>query len=158
MKKKPELVTVSATQDDMAAIEQFDCLAPENIFSISGDYVVAKLGDRVVGYAEYFDDVDEFLLLGVCVAEEYRGRGIAKKLFNECVNIGRNLGHAFMTSALEELNDTDLAVMKGIGFTNRPEAIEGDDGVTRYYFDMIIGDPANYSEEYDLSEEPEETE
>ncbi len=158
MKKKPELVTVAATQDDMAELEQFDGLAPENIFSISGDYVVAKLGGRVVGYAEYFDDVDEFLLLGICVAEDYRRQGIAKKLFNECVTIGRNLGHAFITSALEEVNETDLEVMRGIGFVKEPEAIEGTDGMTRYYFDMVIGDPANYSEEYDSAGESEEME
>lgn len=158
MKKKPELVIVKAEQDDIAALEQFDCLAPENIFEITGDFIVAKLGGEIVGYAEYFDDVDEFLLLGICVAEEYRGQGIAKKLFGECVKIGQSQGHAFMTSGLYGVNENVLAIMKGIGFTGSPVSIAGADGEVRYFFDLLIGDPANYSEEYDPEEESEEME
>jgi len=76
----------------------------------SARYLVAKLGDQVVGYAGMWAIADEAHITTLAVAPEYRGRGIGERLLVGLLEAAEDMGASRVTLEVRESNSAARAL------------------------------------------------
>ena len=72
-------------------------------------YVVAKMGQTVVGTLQYFDEGDRIYVFDVAVDANYRRQGIARRLIDFVSDTARNLGHKIVsTRTIRETGNVEI--------------------------------------------------
>lgn len=79
-------------------------------------YLVAELDGRVAGYAGAWIILDESHVTNIAVEEQYRGRGIGKRLTAGLLQYLSNLGAAYATLEVRVSNERAQNLYKGLGF------------------------------------------
>lgn len=78
--------------------------------------LVAKLGDKVVGYAVAWFVGDEIHLGNIAVHQNYRRRGIAQKLFQRLMEEAQAKKCAMITLEVRQSNRPAIALYEKLGF------------------------------------------
>jgi ribosomal-protein-alanine N-acetyltransferase len=108
---------------DVAAIE-FACFSshwPESAFQTELEnrcarYLVAKLDDKVVGFAGMWVIMDETHITTLAVLPEYRRRRIGERLLVRLLEIARSLGARRATLEVRKSNAAALRLYEKYGF------------------------------------------
>jgi ribosomal-protein-alanine N-acetyltransferase len=120
--------------DDVMKIEQesfttpwsrytFTCELRDNQFS---HYIVAKCGDKVVGYGGMWIVLNEAHVTNVAVLPEYRGEGIGELIMRTLMAIAKKYGAEKMTLEVRKSNYVAQNLYSKLGFEPR--------GIRRGYY------------------------
>ncbi len=91
-------------------------------------YLVLLDGETVVGYAGFWQILDEGHITNVALLPSYRGRGLAKMLIGRLIDVARHHNIVQLTLEVRPSNAAALALYRQFGFSvqgRRPN----------YYFD-----------------------
>ena len=105
---------IRAVDDSRADIERFILRNPTTS-------VVARHGDRVVGSILCGSDGRQGALYHVCVAREYRRRGIGTRMVGYCMQQLRSMGINKVSLIAFTRNDAGNAFWKQIGWTRKSD-------------------------------------
>ncbi len=105
---------IRAVDDSRADIERFILRNPTTS-------VVARHGDRVVGSILCGSDGRQGALYHVCVAREYRRRGIGTRMVGYCMQQLRSMGISKVSLIAFTRNDAGNAFWKQIGWTRKSD-------------------------------------
>ena len=99
--------------------------------------VVAKAGGRIIGTILCGSDGRQGALYHVCVAEEYRRRGIGTHMVGFCMHQLKAMGINKVSLIAFTANDAGNAFWKQIGWTRRPdvnyyEFVLNEKNITRF--------------------------
>ena len=97
---------------------QKETLAVAERYKIDPEYYMftAKLGDEAVGYWIGHDNVAEFVSDGIFVKQEFRGRGLGKKIKERQIQFTRERGFDTITSRVAKSNVASIRVNEALGF------------------------------------------
>ena len=93
--------------------------------------VVAKAGDRIVGTILCGSDGRQGYLYHVCVAKEYRRRGIGTHMVGFCMHQLKAMGINKVALIAFTANDAGNAFWKQIGWNQRADV---------YYYDFVLNE------------------
>jgi [ribosomal protein S18]-alanine N-acetyltransferase len=79
-------------------------------------YLVAVLGDRVVGYGGEWVIMDEAHITTIAVLPECRGKRIGERLLNEMLHVARKKGASRATLEVRETNEVAQRLYRKYGF------------------------------------------
>jgi [ribosomal protein S18]-alanine N-acetyltransferase len=79
-------------------------------------YLVAVVGERVVGYGGQWVIMDEAHITTIAVLPEVRGRRIGERLLNEMLNVARRKGASRATLEVRERNEVAQRLYAKYGF------------------------------------------
>ena len=83
-------------------------------------YVIAKSGDKIIGYAGYWQIVDEGQITNIAVLKHYRRRGIAQQILEEEISL------SFVSLEVRESNIGAINFYKKFNFKRV--------GIRKYYY------------------------
>ena len=86
--------------------------------NVAARYLVAETDGRVVGYAGAWIILDESHITNIAVADEYRGRGIGKRLTQALLQYLSNLGACYATLEVRVSNERAQNLYKSLGFVS----------------------------------------
>ena len=94
---------------------------PRSAFSDDADnplvsYVLAKDGDKVVGYVAIYVIFEAADISNVAVRPEYRRQGIARKLLNVVLSAAKERGVMLVSLEVCENNDAAIRLYESLGF------------------------------------------
>jgi ribosomal-protein-alanine N-acetyltransferase len=136
----PQLLIRDMGFDDVVAVAQLESRSysfpwSEGIFRDclrAGYYCcVAEIDDIVTGYAIMSTGAGEAHVLNICVAEEFRCRGIGSGLLEHLLEFARSLGVGDMFLEVRPSNTVAVRLYQSRGFTQI--------GVRRGYYQAIGG-------------------
>ncbi len=115
-----------ADLDAVEAIEQATFAVPwsresfrqELERNVAARYLVAETGGQVAGYAGAWVILDESHITNIAVAEEFRGRGIGRKLTEALLQYLSNLGAVYATLEVRVSNERAQNLYKSLGFVS----------------------------------------
>ena len=115
-----------ADLDAVEAIEQATFAVPwsresfrqELERNVAARYLVAETGGQVAGYAGAWVILDESHVTNIAVAEEFRGRGIGRKLTEALLQYLSNLGAVYATLEVRVSNERAQNLYKSLGFVS----------------------------------------
>lgn len=81
-------------------------------------YLVALVGEQVVGFAGFADICMEGNIDNVVVSKEYRRQGIAKRLLVELMAHGADFGVSIFTLEVRVSNQAAIALYESLGFVS----------------------------------------
>lgn len=81
-------------------------------------YLVALVGEQVVGFAGFADICKEGNIDNVVVAKDYRRQGIAKKLLQELIACGEDVCVQAFTLEVRVSNQAAIALYESLGFVS----------------------------------------
>lgn len=126
--RAPEDVTIEIMKmkdlDDVLEIEHrcftnpwsryaFACELRDNDFS---RYIVAKVGDKIVGYGGMWMVLNEAHVTNVGVLPEYRGEGIGELIMRSLIAIAKDNGAEKMTLEVRKSNYVAQNLYSKLGF------------------------------------------
>lgn len=79
-------------------------------------FLVAKIGDEVVGNCALRMILDEGEITNVSVKEVFRSRGIAKEMLGELMKIGLSRGVSNFTLEVRKKNNPAISLYEKLGF------------------------------------------
>ncbi len=79
-------------------------------------YLVAEEDGQVIGFAGAWMILDESHMTNIAVLEEYRGRGIGRRLMEALLRYASDLGACCMTLEVRAGNETAQALYRSLGF------------------------------------------
>jgi tRNA threonylcarbamoyladenosine biosynthesis protein TsaB len=79
-------------------------------------YVVAELGDAVVGYGGMWLIVDEAHITNIAVHPDYRGKKIGKRIVEEMIAVANSEGISSLTLEVRVANIPAIKLYKGLDF------------------------------------------
>ena len=82
----------------------------------SSVFLVAKYGEKAVGYIGFDTVLDEGYTYNVAVLPEYRRQGIADLLLSAALDMCRELKLAFLSLEVRETNEPAISLYKKHGF------------------------------------------
>ncbi|OTA40644.1 MAG: ribosomal-protein-alanine N-acetyltransferase RimI, partial [Symbiobacterium thermophilum] len=86
-------------------------------------YLVARAGDRVVGFAGMHVLYELAHVTNIAVHPEFRGQGIGERLMRELIRIARRRGAVRMTLEVRVGNAPARALYRKLGFVTEPGAV-----------------------------------
>ncbi len=95
-------------------------------------YLVAKDGDEIVAYCGLWGIMDEGHITNVAVKENYRGKGIGKKMLNKLLELGKEKGLVAFTLEVRIGNVAAINLYKNLGFI--------DAGVRKNFYEDPVED------------------
>ena len=121
---------IRALDDSREDIERFILRNPTTS-------VVARDGDRIIGTILCGSDGRQGALYHVCVAREYRRRGIGTHMVGFCMHQLKAMGINKVALIAFTVNDAGTAFWKQIGWTRRPdvnyyEFVLNEKNITRF--------------------------
>lgn len=124
---------IRALDDSREDIERFILRNPTTS-------VVAKAGSRIIGTILCGSDGRQGALYHVCVAEEYRRRGIGTRMVGFCMNQLKAMGINKVALIAFTVNDAGNAFWKQIGWTKRSDVNYYDFVLNEANITMFIGE------------------
>ena len=119
-----------ADLDEVMAIEHLSYLTPWSRDAFASEllqrytvYLVARAGQRVVGYAGMHVIWEQAHVTNVAVHPEFRGRGVGERLMRELIRIAYRRGAARMTLEVRVGNAPAQALYRKLGFVTEPGAV-----------------------------------
>lgn len=91
-------------------------------------YLVAELGDEIVGYAGTHIVIDESHVTNLCIRPEYRRRGYGRRLMRALMDVAKENGAEAVTLEVRVSNRAALKLYLELGFTiagARPSYYDG---------------------------------
>ncbi len=86
-------------------------------------YVVAKMGQTVVGTLQYFDEGNRIYVFDLAVDTQYRHQGIARQLIDSTCEIARSLGYKTVsTRTIRETGNVEIFERLGFGVVKEETA------------------------------------
>jgi ribosomal-protein-alanine N-acetyltransferase len=79
-------------------------------------YLVACMGEKIVGYCGFNHVIGEGYIMNVAVAEEYRRLGIARKMLKELIERGKEIGVRAFTLEVRKSNEAAIRLYTSLGF------------------------------------------
>lgn len=73
------------------------------------EYIIAKLNNKIVGFAGVIDTVDQLEITNIVVKKDYRKNGIGNELLTRLITLAKENGKDKITL---EVNSTNLAAIK----------------------------------------------
>ena len=140
MSQTPQILIRDMGFDDVAAVAQLERLSyafpwSDAIFRDclrAGYYCcVAQLDHIVMGYAIMSSGAGEAHLLNLCVAQDYRCRGIGTQLLGHLLEFARGLGVSDMFLEVRPSNTIAIRLYQSEGFSQI--------GVRRGYYQAVDG-------------------
>lgn len=135
------MVVEPMTLDDVAAVHEIERLSfrtpwPAYAFEqeLRGNrlarYLVARAGDRIVGFAGIWLMVDEAHITTFSIHPDWRRQGIGRQLLLNLAELSTTIGARRMTLEVRESNGVAQALYRGFGFemAGRRRAYYSDDG------------------------------
>lgn len=121
------LLIAPMRREDIAAVHEIERLSfrtpwPAYAFEqeLKGNrlarYIVARAGDRVVGFAGVWQMVDELHITTFGVHPEYRRRGVGRRMLLAIVELAEELRAARVTLEVRESNEVAQALYRNFGF------------------------------------------
>lgn len=86
--------------------------------NVAARYLVAETDGKTVGYAGAWIILDESHVTNIAVDENYRGRGIGRKLTEGLMQYLSNLGAAYATLEVRVSNERAQNLYKSLGFVS----------------------------------------
>ncbi len=80
-------------------------------------YLVMLDGESVVGYAGFWQILDEGHITNVALLPNYRGRGLGRRLVGRLIELAKQLNIIQMTLEVRPSNDAALALYRQFGFS-----------------------------------------
>ena len=117
------------TKADLDAV----CLLEEQCFSVpwsresmekeiegndQAHYLVAEIDGNVVGYAGFWQVLDEGHIMNIAVAPEMRGRSIGEELLRTMLQQGTQLGIIYWTLEVRVSNVAAIGLYEKVGFSS----------------------------------------
>ncbi|MBP2017076.1 ribosomal-protein-alanine N-acetyltransferase [Symbiobacterium terraclitae] len=127
-------VTISpmtpADLDEVMAIEHLSYLTPWSRDAFASEllqrytvYLVAREGQRVVGYAGMHVIWEQAHVTNIAVHPECRGRGFGERLLRELMRVARRKGVRQMTLEVRVSNAPAQGLYRKLGFVTAPGAV-----------------------------------
>ena len=88
----------------------------ELIKSLRSNHIVARINEKIVGYAGYWLVVDEAEIVNIAVHHEYRRKGIGKLLLKELLELAESKGAKLATLDVRETNESAKNLYSKFGF------------------------------------------
>ncbi len=115
-----------ADVDEVAEIEQKTFHSPWSKASITQEveenqlavYYVAEFENRVIGYAGYWEIVDECHITNVAVDEAFQGKGTGHRLMRAMIEHAINKSFRAMTLEVRVSNTIAIHLYENYGFTH----------------------------------------
>ena len=114
-----ELIIAKMTLSDFNAlsdilISDFDDFWNENILKSElqnpfSTYIMAKLGNKVVGFAGMIDTIDQMEITNIVVKKDYRKNGIGNILLNRLISLAKENKK---TEIILEVNENNISAIK----------------------------------------------
>lgn len=119
-----------ADLDEVMAIERLSYLTPWSRDAFASEllqrytvYLVARAGQRVVGYAGMHVIWEQAHVTNIAVHPEYRGRGFGERLLRELMRVARRKGVRQMTLEVRVSNAPAQGLYRKLGFVTAPGAV-----------------------------------
>ena len=119
-----------ADLDQVMEVERLSYLTPWSRQAFESEllqrytvYLVARAGERVVGFAGMHVLWEMAHVTNVAVHPEFRGRGIGERLMRELIRIAYRRGAARMTLEVRVGNAPAQALYRKLGFITEPGAV-----------------------------------
>jgi len=119
-----------ADLDEVMAIEHLSYLTPWSRDAFASEllqrytvYLVARAGQRVVGYAGMHVIWEQAHVTNVAVHPEHRGRGIGERLLRALIGVARRRGVTQMTLEVRASNAPAQGLYRKLGFVTAPGAV-----------------------------------
>ncbi len=119
-----------ADLDQVMEVERLSYLTPWSRQAFESEllqrytvYLVARAGDRVVGFAGMHVLWEMAHVTNVAVHPEFRGRGVGERLMRELIRIAYRRGAARMTLEVRVGNAPAQALYRKLGFVTEPGAV-----------------------------------
>lgn len=119
-----------ADLDEVMAIEHLSYLTPWSRDAFASEllqrytvYLVARAGQRVVGYAGMHVIWEQAHVTNIAVHPEYRGRGFGERLLRELMRVARRRGVRQMTLEVRVSNAPAQGLYRKLGFVTAPGAV-----------------------------------
>ncbi|MBO6158993.1 MAG: tRNA (adenosine(37)-N6)-threonylcarbamoyltransferase complex dimerization subunit type 1 TsaB [Firmicutes bacterium] len=81
-------------------------------------YLVADLKGEVIGYAGYWQVLDEGHIMNISVRKDYRTLGLGRLLMDEMIHSGTGLGILYWTLEVRKSNEAAIHLYESIGFSS----------------------------------------
>jgi len=112
----------------------------------SARYLVARLGDRLVGYGGMWAILDEAHITTLAVAKEYRRRGIGERLLVALLETAQDAGVSLVTLEVRESNAAARALydkhsFEIVAYIPGYYADTGDDAVVMWLRPVRLAPP-----------------
>lgn len=119
-----------ADLDEVMAIERLSYLTPWSRDAFASEllqrytvYLVARAGQRVVGYAGMHVIWEQAHVTNIAVHPEHRGRGFGERLLRELMRVARRRGVRQMTLEVRASNAPAQGLYRKLGFATAPGAV-----------------------------------
>ena len=81
-------------------------------------YLVVEIDEKVVGYAGFWQVLDEGHIMNIAVAPEMRGQGLGEELMRAMLQQGTQLGIIYWTLEVRVSNVAAIKLYEKVGFTS----------------------------------------
>ena len=80
------------------------------------EYVIARIDEKIVGYAGFWEVLDEAQITNVAVLKEFRRQKIAQKLLLNLIDKAKKKGLKTLTLEVRESNTAAINLYSGLDF------------------------------------------
>ena len=95
-----------------------ESMEKELIGNDQAHYLVAEIDEKVVGYAGFWQVLDEGHIMNIAVAPEVRGQGLGEELMRAMLQQGAQLGIIYWTLEVRVSNIAAIKLYEKVGFTS----------------------------------------
>ena len=80
------------------------------------EYVIARIGEKIVGYAGFWKVLDEAQITNVAVLKKFRRQKIAHKILSELIKLAKQKSIKTLTLEVRESNLAAIKLYSGLNF------------------------------------------
>ena len=95
-----------------------ESMEKELIGNDQAHYLVAEIDEKVVGYAGFWQVLDEGHIMNIAVAPSMRGQGLGEELMRAMLQQGTQLGIIYWTLEVRVSNIAAIKLYEKVGFTS----------------------------------------
>ena len=95
-----------------------ESMEKELIGNDQAHYLVVEIDEKVVGYAGFWQVLDEGHIMNIAVAPEVRGQGLGEELMRAMLQQGAQLGIIYWTLEVRVSNVAAIKLYEKVGFTS----------------------------------------
>lgn len=117
---------VKMDADNVAAVAQIEAecfskpwsedMLKSELHNPNSYFIVAKLNDKILGYAGMNTVLDEAYITNIAVFKEYRNNGVGKALINNLIKYVTDNDFSFITLEVRESNVAAIGLYNLFGF------------------------------------------